>query len=135
MGDQATVPMVDVYDDQGNKGKIPVDNLQAALQRGFKPAVRVTSPDGRGGWLPNDMMGEAMKRGFKIGPPNQQSILADQDSSIELNDMKAYEAVNGPGSWEKRTHTPYTGATDTTENLAGWVDTGPGDIGRGAVDV
>lgn len=64
--------MLDVFDDQGNKGKIPVDQMQAALGRGFKPAVRVTSPDGQGGWVPNDQAKAAMDKGFKLGPPEQQ---------------------------------------------------------------
>lgn len=64
--------LIDVFDPEGNKGKLPAENMQEAAKRGFRVAVRVTSPEGEGGWVPNDKAHEALIRGFKLGPPEQQ---------------------------------------------------------------
>lgn len=60
-----TVPMISP---DGTSGDIPVANLNAARQAGFKVAVTMQSPDGKNGYIPAERSQEAAAKGFKMVP-------------------------------------------------------------------
>jgi hypothetical protein len=52
----------------GQSGDVPVSNVQAAQQAGFKVAVSMKSPDGQAGYIPADRVHDAAAAGFKMIP-------------------------------------------------------------------
>ena len=64
----APMPLVQVFDPQGNLGDIPYDKLQDAVKAGAKPAVKIQAPDGSIGYVPAGREVEAQRAGGKIIP-------------------------------------------------------------------
>lgn len=62
-----TIPMISP---DGTSGDIPIANLNAARQAGFKVAVNMQSPDGKNGYVPAERSQEAAAKGFKMVPMN-----------------------------------------------------------------
>jgi hypothetical protein len=52
----------------GQSGEIPIANVEAAKQAGFKVAVQMKSPDGQNGYIPADRVHDAAAKGFKMVP-------------------------------------------------------------------
>lgn len=69
----------------GTSGEIPIANQQAALQAGFKPAVRMQSPDGTPGYIPVDRVQDATKAGFKTAQGTGASFLDDLQNQLRSN--------------------------------------------------
>lgn len=62
-----TVPMISP---DGRSGDIPIANVAAARQAGFKVAVSMKSPDGQTGYIPAEATQAAVAKGFKMVPMN-----------------------------------------------------------------
>ena len=54
----------------GSSGDVPIPNVDAAKQAGFKVAVTMQSPDGKTGFVPADAAHDAVAKGFKMVPTN-----------------------------------------------------------------
>jgi hypothetical protein len=52
----------------GSSGDVPVANLNAARQAGFKVAAIMQSPDGQVGYIPAERTQDAVAKGFKMVP-------------------------------------------------------------------
>jgi len=52
----------------GTSGEVPIANVGAAKQSGFKVAVQMKSPDGQNGYVPADSVHDAAAKGFKMVP-------------------------------------------------------------------
>jgi hypothetical protein len=52
----------------GHTGDVPITNVSAAKQAGFKVAVQMTSPDGKNGYIPAESVPDAAAKGFKMVP-------------------------------------------------------------------
>ncbi len=61
----ATVTMIAP---DGSTGDVPVSNIQAAQQSGFKVGIQMQSPDGKNGYIPADRVHDAASSGFKMVP-------------------------------------------------------------------
>lgn len=102
----------------GQSGDIPVANVQAALQAGFKQAVPMKAPTGEVGYIPNERMADAMKAGFiphQLAPtPNPMPaaqatgtamgiplphVQLLQDAIKQVGDTKVGKGLNAISDW------------------------------------
>ena len=65
MSSPVTVPMLSP---DGTSGDVPIANVAAARQAGFKVAVTMQSPDGKTGYVPAENTQAAAAKGFKMVP-------------------------------------------------------------------
>ena len=64
-GSPTTVTMLSP---DGSSGEVPIANIDAAKQAGFKVAVTMQSPDGKMGYVPAENSHAAIASGFKMVP-------------------------------------------------------------------
>ena len=99
MSSPVTVPMLSP---DGQSGDVPIANVAAARQAGFKVAVTMQSPDGKTGYVPTENTQAAVSKGFKMVPTvvavwakygvTKIKDLKPKDYTNVLADLKALNA-------------------------------------------
>lgn len=81
MASPATTPMISP---DGDVGDIPTDQVDKAVQGGFKIGVELQTDDGKTGVVPMDKAHDAIKTGkFHLPPPKIQQPVTPQSSGLD----------------------------------------------------
>jgi hypothetical protein len=65
---EAGAATITMLSPDGRTGDVPISNMQAAKQAGFKVAVQMKSPEGVNGYVPAENVHDAAAKGFKMVP-------------------------------------------------------------------
>lgn len=108
---------VPVISPEGEPGLMPYENIQAAQERGFKLASRVTSPEGESYFVPSENVGRAIKEhGFTLDEkqPARFPQYSPVDAGIKRPDLgEKYKEDTKAGPFTK------PGAAEAATDVSG----------------